>query len=106
VAQRPRGRRLSEHDIAHYQRVVVALAETIRIMKEIDKVMSSTVAGRQAFQAGGEARTRNLPCGRWQRSGSTPTKRGRTNGVVCPAGSSPSTAQTESPPRARSHPTQ
>jgi hypothetical protein len=34
-----KGRILSGDDITHYQRVVVALKETIRLMKEIDKVI-------------------------------------------------------------------
>jgi predicted helicase len=34
-----KGRRLSRDDIAHYQNIVVALAETIRLMKEIDDVI-------------------------------------------------------------------
>jgi len=50
------GRRLSGHDIAHYQRVVVALAETIRIMKEIDKVIEQHGGWPAAFQTGVEAR--------------------------------------------------
>jgi predicted helicase len=33
------GRTLSKDDIAHYQRIVVALAETVRLMKEIDDVI-------------------------------------------------------------------
>jgi hypothetical protein len=32
------GRVLTEEDIAHYQRVVVALKETMRLMEEIDEV--------------------------------------------------------------------
>ena len=32
-----KGRTLSSDDITHYQRVVVLLKETIRLMKEIDK---------------------------------------------------------------------
>ncbi len=32
-----KGRVLSKGDIAHYQKIVVALAETIRLMKEIDE---------------------------------------------------------------------
>ena len=32
-------RTLSRDDIAHYQRVVVALEQTIRLMKEIDKAI-------------------------------------------------------------------
>jgi hypothetical protein len=34
-----RGRVLSKADIEHYQKIVVALSETIRIMAEIDKVI-------------------------------------------------------------------
>jgi hypothetical protein len=34
-----RGRTLSEEDINHYQRVLVALSETIRLMAEIDRVI-------------------------------------------------------------------
>jgi hypothetical protein len=34
-----KGRVLSREDIDHYQRVVVALKETMRLMKEIDKVI-------------------------------------------------------------------
>ena len=33
------GRTLRPEDIDHYQRIVVALSETIRIMKEIDAVI-------------------------------------------------------------------
>jgi len=34
-----KGRTLSQDDIAHYQKVVVALSETIRLMSEIDEVI-------------------------------------------------------------------
>ena len=34
-----KGRVLSKADIEHYQRIVVALSETIRLMKEIDEVI-------------------------------------------------------------------
>jgi hypothetical protein len=34
-----KGRTLSDDDIAHYQKIVVALAETIRLMREIDGVI-------------------------------------------------------------------
>jgi predicted helicase len=34
-----RGRTLSKDDIVHYHKIVVALAETIRLMKEIDEVI-------------------------------------------------------------------
>jgi predicted helicase len=36
-----RGRVLSEEDIAHYQKIVVALKETIRLMAEIDRVIEA-----------------------------------------------------------------
>jgi hypothetical protein len=36
-----KGRALSNDDLAHYQRIVVALKETIRIMAEIDKAIPS-----------------------------------------------------------------
>jgi hypothetical protein len=34
-----KGRNLSAEDIAHYQKIIVALAETIRLMEEIDQVI-------------------------------------------------------------------
>ena len=34
-----RGRRLSADDITHYQRIIVAISQTIRMMKEIDAVI-------------------------------------------------------------------
>jgi hypothetical protein len=36
-----KGRTLSAEDIEHYQRVVVALNETIRIVEEIDAVIEA-----------------------------------------------------------------
>jgi len=33
-----KGRKLTNEDIEHYQKIIVALTETERIMKEIDKV--------------------------------------------------------------------
>lgn len=33
-----KGRVLSYEDIMHYQKIIVALAETDRLMKEIDKI--------------------------------------------------------------------
>ena len=35
------GRTLTPNDIAHYQRIVVALKETIRLMEEIDQAIES-----------------------------------------------------------------
>jgi len=48
-----KGRRLSEDDLAHYQKIVVALAETIRLMKEIDKVIDARGGWPGAFQGAG-----------------------------------------------------
>ena len=44
-----KGRTLSAEDIAHYQKIVVALAETIRIMAEIDKVIEKHGGWPNAF---------------------------------------------------------
>ena len=37
--RRKAGRTLSNDDIAHYQKIIIALSETIRLMKEIDVVI-------------------------------------------------------------------
>ena len=50
-----KGRTLSEEDIAHYQKIVVALDETIRIMAEIDEVIEAHGGWPDAFQTGSEA---------------------------------------------------
>jgi predicted helicase len=47
-----RGRTLSHEDILHYQRVVVALNETIRLMAEIDKVIEAHGGWPGAFATG------------------------------------------------------
>ena len=47
-----KGRTLSKDDIAHYQKIVVALAETIRLMKEIDEVIEQHGGWPGAFQSG------------------------------------------------------
>ena len=36
-----KGRTLSEDDITHYQRIVVALQETMRLMQQIDEAIPS-----------------------------------------------------------------
>ncbi|KAF0175985.1 MAG: adenine specific DNA methyltransferase [Limisphaerales bacterium] len=36
-----KGRELTQDDLAHYQKIVVALSETIRLMKEIDEVIEN-----------------------------------------------------------------
>jgi predicted helicase len=48
-----KGRRLSKDDIAHYHKIVIALAETIRLMKEIDEVIEQHGGWPGAFHAGG-----------------------------------------------------
>jgi len=49
-----KGRTLSDEDIAHYQRVVVALNETIRLMTEIDRVIEAHGGWPGAFKTAGE----------------------------------------------------
>jgi predicted helicase len=50
-----KGRTLSDDDIAHYQKIVVALSETIRIMKEIDEVIEAHGGWPDAFAQGESA---------------------------------------------------
>ncbi len=45
-----KGRTLSEVDIIHYQKIIVALSETIRIMAEIDKVIEKHGGWPGAFK--------------------------------------------------------
>lgn len=47
-----RGRTLSKDDIAHYQKIVVSLSETIRLMKEIDDVIEKHGGWPCAFARG------------------------------------------------------
>lgn len=51
-----KGRTLSKDDVDHYQTIVVALSETIRLMKEIDDVIEEHGGWPGAFQAGEESR--------------------------------------------------
>jgi hypothetical protein len=44
-----KGRTLTKDDLAHYQKVVVALSETIRLMKEIDEVIEKAGGWPGAF---------------------------------------------------------
>ena len=54
-----KGRTLSDEDIAHYQKIVVALTETIRIMAEIDEVIEAHGGWPGAFHtASGPAEKR------------------------------------------------
>ena len=50
-----KGRTLSDEDVAHYQKIVVALNETIRIMAEIDEVIEAHGGWPDAFHTGSEA---------------------------------------------------
>ena len=52
-----KGRTLSNDDIAHYQRIVVALNETIRLMQEIDEVIEQHGGWPGAFVTEGEIRS-------------------------------------------------
>ena len=45
-----KGRTLSDEEIAHYQKIIVALNETIRIMAEIDEVIEAHGGWPEAFQ--------------------------------------------------------
>jgi predicted helicase len=54
-----KGRRLSEDDLAHYQKIVVVLAETIRLMGEIDVVIEQHGGWPRAFQGTGEVGSRD-----------------------------------------------
>src|SRR5262249_47524285 len=45
-----KGRTLSKDDVTHYHKIVVALSETIRLMKEIDEVIKQHGGWPGAFQ--------------------------------------------------------
>ena len=45
-----RGRTLTKDDIEHYQKIVVALSETIRLMADIDHVIDAHGGWPGAFQ--------------------------------------------------------
>jgi predicted helicase len=46
-----KGRTLAKDDIVHYQKIVISLSETIRLMAEIDKVIETHGGWPDAFQA-------------------------------------------------------
>ena len=50
-----KGRMLSDEEIAHYQRIVVAISKTIHIMTEVDKVIEAHGGWPGAFRTGPEA---------------------------------------------------
>jgi hypothetical protein len=47
-----KGRTLSDQDITHYQKIIVAISETIRIMREIDEVIEAHGGWPGAFVTG------------------------------------------------------
>ena len=49
------GRTLTDEDIAHYQKIIIALTETIRLMAEIDELIESHGGWPDAFITSGEA---------------------------------------------------
>jgi hypothetical protein len=51
-----KGRTLAKDDLAHYQKIVVALAETIRLMAEIDEVIEEHGGWPGAFAASASAK--------------------------------------------------
>lgn len=51
-----KGRMLSDEDITHYQKIVDALSETIRIMAEVDEVIENHGGWPDAFQIGSLAK--------------------------------------------------
>ena len=55
-----KGRTLSDEDIAHYQKIVVALNETIRIMGEIDEVIEEQGGWPDAFATNAYFETEEL----------------------------------------------
>ena len=52
-----KGRRLADEDIAQYEKVVVAVVETIRMMAEIDGVIKAHGGWPDAFRTGSDADT-------------------------------------------------
>ena len=51
MAKDRKGRTLSKNNIAHYQKIVVVLAETIRLVDHIDEVNEAHGGWPGAFQA-------------------------------------------------------
>ena len=55
MAKNRKGRKLSADDIAHYQKIVVALNETIRLMAEIDKTIAAHGGWQVSYEFGGRS---------------------------------------------------
>jgi hypothetical protein len=76
-------RKLSDDDIAHYQKVVVALAETIRLMQEIDEVIEQHGGWQGAVRA---RRSRDRgDCGQAQRRAAS-SAAAKDSGVLASGG--------------------
>jgi hypothetical protein len=56
-----KGRTLSQDDLAHYQKIIGALSETIRLMHEIDKVIEQHSGWPGAFQPAAESKESAAP---------------------------------------------
>lgn len=69
------GRKLLKADIEHYKKIVVAIVETIRIMKEIDEDIEKHRRWPGAFRTGKREGTR--PIGEAQRRGIERMRRAR-----------------------------
>ena len=75
-----KGRTLSDEDVAYYQRVVVALNETVRVMAEIDEIIGAHGGWPGAFHASEHAERRRPAFLRVAES-SPPYGRGRPGGL-------------------------
>jgi SOS-response transcriptional repressor LexA len=67
------GRTLSTDDISHYQKIVVAISETIRLMKEIDEVIEAHGGWPGAFETSAPAveSSKAVPAAAMQSAAST-----------------------------------
>ena len=59
-----KGRTLSDEDVAHYQKIVVALNRTIRMMAKIDEVIEAHGGWPDAFLAGEAAKPATMSTGK------------------------------------------
>jgi hypothetical protein len=56
-----KGRTLSKDDVAHYQKIVFALAETTRLMQEIDQAIGQHGGWPGAFRISAYATAETIP---------------------------------------------
>jgi len=59
-----KGRRLSDEDLVHYQKIVVAQSETVRIMAEVDQAIEVHGGWPNAFETASEP-AEERPAARW-----------------------------------------